>query len=184
MAVERGEDAAVRDHYDRLAGVRLRERLEACDHARVELAAALASGDHVVRIGLAHAVEGARIAPVDFVVPEALAGAEVTLAEAVVQRDLAAARARDGFRGVERSPEVAGDDAVELLAGETLRERLRLRDSFLGERTVLLPLDARLHVPARLAVTHDDEPGLSPPYRRGPNHWIPAFAGMTVTPPM
>ena len=139
----------------------------------MERAAALASGNRVVRIDRALAPEGPRIPRADLVVREPFALAEVALAQARIEADRKPGGGGDGARGVVGPPEVARDQEIEGLSSrQPARDGLGLRAAGRRERAVALALDALLQVPLRLPMADDDE------VRQG-------FAfSMRVTPPM
>jgi hypothetical protein len=184
-AVKRGEHAPVSDDDDAAPRVFALKRLECRPYPLVEGAPALAAGNDEVGIGFARARERAGIFAAEIVVGEALAQSEVALAQPRVGDNRPAAALGNAPGRLERASEIARDEHVEWFAGKTLRDRFGLGDPVGCELAVALPLDARLDIPMRLTVAHDDEARkLSPPRRRGPDHWIPACAGMTASSPM
>ena len=146
-----------------------RQGLEGVAHALEELPAALATGNHEVRIGIAHAREHFRVAGLDLGIGEALGDAVVAFAEAGIGVDAIAGARGDHLGGPPGAPEVARDEPVEFLRGQARGDGGRLRLTCRGEGAVLVTLDARGAVPLRLAVADDDDtraqlagPGFAP----------------------
>src|SRR5687767_9323045 len=79
------------------------------------------------------------------------------LAEIRIQRDREARVAGDSSGGLSGAAEVARVERVPALGGQVARDRFRLAQSQLGQRRILLPLDAALQVPGALAMPHQTQ---------------------------
>src|SRR5262249_37650057 len=116
--------------------------------------------------------EGVRIGLVQLRVGHAFHDPEVALAKPRIGRHFVSRHGANPFRGLQRAAQVARDDRVEGFTRKTSADRIGLSETHVGELAVAVALDARLEIPTRLAVAHDDE--------AGQGEWIPAFAGMTA----
>ena len=149
----------MRDHGNRLPWVRQGQPRDSGHAAVEEVAQRLAARRAEGRIALSPALAHLRIALLDLGVGHAFEHTEAALAQARVGRDLAAATRRHSLRGLHRAQQVAGVDRVNAFIAHRQRQAMRLPAADVVERHVELALNARVHVPRRLAMADGENPG-------------------------
>ena len=145
----------MRDGDDEPSVVALRELHERRQHSR---------GERVVRLALVPARPAVDPAPVrlgvaqfHLVSGEALPGADVDLAEALVRFHAHADGGRNDLGRLERAPQRTRIDRRNRLVLQPLRERTGFRPARFGKRNVGVPLKTPLEVPRGLAVADEGE---------------------------
>ncbi|MCY1542636.1 hypothetical protein D9M68_783940 [compost metagenome] len=149
----------MRDDDQALAAVRSGNGAERADHARMELARALALRHGVVFAELQPLFPGARMLALDLVGPHALDHAEMLLAQRHRGDDRQRQLLRRGRRGLLGAHEVAADEVLCRLARQTQAEAACLLVADVVERDVRVALEAQFAVPGGFAVADQDEVG-------------------------
>ena len=147
----------MRDHGNLLAAVACGQRRDAADRAPVERQQRLAALRAEAGIALAPAPRLLGKALLDLGKSEAFEAAEATLAQTGLGAQMQARTAGHHARSLAGAGQIAGVDRVQALAGQGLRQPLRLPAAGLVQFDVELALDAGGHVPRGLAVANGDD---------------------------
>lgn len=152
VAKQTAQRSAVADDDDTLARMPSGDVLNNLDGSCMPLSSAFAFRDNVIRVAADEAEVVLGIAFLNLGYGQSLKDAEIAFPEARVRGDRVACLLPDGLGRAPGSPEVAGEQRVEVHVREPLGSKLGLAPAARAQVAVQVALLATGHVPERLAM--------------------------------